>query len=104
MSRINAPDAMVIDPIDQFEDSCSRTHEKAPGGGRGATKAPHDIDTAISRYKQAIQGEDHPSRSYKSFIEEAIQIIDRLWKAKVHPPPNSKASQKDENPMMAQIL
>ena len=76
-------------------------------GSRGssvASKATQDTNASLNLFMDATKGEELSSRAYRRIIEEAIQVIESLQKAKVTPSKPTQTGHSDENFAMAKIL
>ncbi|KAI0992758.1 hypothetical protein K3495_g15427, partial [Podosphaera aphanis] len=101
MSRINAPNARLVDP---FEDSSSRYTGNTSASGGGAGKAQPATAEDVKKFKQALQDDNLAPRTYKKLLKEAVTIIESLLRLKVHPSQSPKSSPAEESPTMTKIL
>lgn len=102
MNNSNASSIQIVDPV---KDSSSKYTGKTSGGGCGGVdKTTTDAEATLNRFKQILKEENVASRAGKRLLEEAIQIIENLWKLKYHPPNDSNYCNADRTPTMTKIL
>lgn len=101
MSQFTTPNTVTLNQSEDARNKyCQKTKENDAGS---AGKVPEGIHTALNNFKNIINGEELPARTYKKAIEEAIQIIECLQKRKVSPPSHQEKTHTD-TPAMAKIL
>ena len=69
--------------------SHSRKSHTAPKAGNNASNNAQDTDTALQRFKKAIEGDELSTRAYKKIINAATRVIEGLRDANTHPAPKA---------------